>query len=120
MPSPSIKVRKLPNWREAAMTKIALPGWMGTAIVRPVFAGSGKFYVQVRQVEAAFASCHRGAGARAAPFLPLRHGADRRADPSAAGRCRHRLERGRTLQHLADAPGASREEGGCRRPRHAA
>src|SRR5882757_531754 len=46
----------------------------------PLFARP--FHVrQIRQVQAALPPCHRGAGARAASFLLLRHGADGGGDP---------------------------------------
>ena len=72
------------------------------------------------QGEAAQPARDRGSRARAASLLLLRDGAHPRADPSAVRRRRDLLERGRALQHRADAPGAGGEEGRRRRRRHAA
>ena len=74
----------------------------------------------VRQIKASQPSCDRRSGARAASFVSLCDGSDRGADPPASGRRRHLLERSGALQHLADAPGAGRQEGRCGRQRHAA
>ena len=70
--------------------------------------------------QAAEPARHRRPRARAASLLLLRHGSDHGADPPAVRRRRHLLERGRALQHRADAPGAGGQEGRRRRRRHAA
>src|SRR6266404_1133493 len=59
-------------------------------------------------------------GARAAPFLSLRHGPDRKADQPADRGRRDLLERGGSLQHLAQPPGPVGQDGSRSRRRHAA
>src|ERR1700682_338850 len=80
----------------------------------PAFSGSHKSWLgkQVRdgrqdqhQEETAEPSCDGGPGTGAASLVSLCHGADHRPDPSAARRRGVVLERGRALQHLADAAG---------------
>ena len=74
----------------------------------------------IRQIEAAEPARDGGCGARTASLLLLRHGSDREADPPALRGRRFLLERGGTLQHRPDAPGAGRQEGRQSRRRHAA
>src|SRR3981189_755321 len=97
---------------------------MATALAKakgnPAFSGTNKSWlgVQVRdgrqdqpQEETAEPSCDGGPGTGAPSLVSLCHGPDHPADSPARRRRGVVLERGCTLQHLADASGPGGQEG---------
>src|ERR1700738_1109531 len=95
----------------------------------PAFSGSDKRWLgkQVRdgrqdqhQEETAEPSCDGGPRTGAPSLVSLCHGPDPPSDPPAVRRRGVMLERGRALQHLADAAGPGGQEGRRRRRRYPA
>ena len=95
-------------------------GYCGLASFRAASGEARHAQETVRQVETAQPSCDRGARTGAAPVLHVCDGRGQRGNPPAADRRRDLLERGCSLQHLAEPAGPVGEDGRQGRKRHPA